>query len=58
MKIYDTRIANFPKNALKTKQNKVLDMANYFAADDKTVFEETSEVIKESGMTINPDLLV
>ncbi len=58
MLIYDTRIANFPKNALKTKQNKVLDMANYFAADDRTVFEETAEVIKASGQSVNPDLLV
>ncbi len=58
MMIYDIRAEHYPKNALKAKQNKVLDMANYFAADDKTVFDETAEVIKMSGNAVNPDLLV
>ncbi|MBR5856664.1 MAG: hypothetical protein IKY70_05280 [Bacteroidales bacterium] len=58
MMIYDRRAELYPKSWLKAKQNKVLDMANYFAADDKSVFDETAEVIKRAGEELNPDLLV
>ncbi|MBQ5783860.1 MAG: hypothetical protein IIW11_02595, partial [Bacteroidales bacterium] len=58
MMIYDKRAELYPKSWVKAKQNKVLDMANYFAADDKTVFDETAEVIKRAGAELNPDLLV
>ena len=58
MMIYDRRAELYPKSWVKAKQNKVLDMANYFAADDKTVFDETAEVIKRAGAELNPDLLV
>lgn len=58
MMIYDKRAELYPKSWLKAKQNKALDMVNYFAADDKNVFDETAEVIKRAGAELNPDLLV
>ena len=58
MMIYDKRAELYPKSWIKAKQNKVLDMVNYFATDDKSVFDETAEVIKRAGAELNPDLLV
>ncbi len=58
MYVYDRRAELYPKYSLKALENKVLDMMNYFAEDDKTVFDENARVIELSGATVNPDLLV
>lgn len=58
MMVYDRRAQYYPKSALKAKENKALDMINYFAADDKAVYDEVASTIEFSGAEVNPDLLV
>ncbi len=58
MMVYDRRANFFPKYRQRALENKVFDMMTYFAADDKSVFDENAKVIEMSGAKVNPDLLV
>ncbi len=58
MMVYDRRANLFPKYRQRALENKVFDMMTYFAADDKSVFDENAKVIEMSGANVNPDLLV
>ncbi len=58
MMVYDRRAELYPKYKVKALENKVLDMMNYFAEDDRAVYDENARVIGISGASVNPDLLV
>jgi tetratricopeptide (TPR) repeat protein len=56
--IHQRRADLFPKNRLRSLENKAFDMMTYFAQDDKNVFDETAKIIEFAGANVNPDLVV
>lgn len=58
MMVADRRAELYPKYRLKALEGKVLDMINYLAEDDKSVYDENAKVIEMSGNNVNPDLIV
>ena len=56
--IHHRRADLFPKNRLKSLENKAFDMMTYFGQDNKNVFDETAKIIEFAGANVNPDLIV
>ena len=56
--VHQRRADLFPKNRLKSLENKAFDMMTYFGQDNKNVFDETAKIIEFAGANVNPDLVV
>ena len=56
MKLYDLRVANYPKNAVSALNNKVIDMNKYNWHEDTPIilYEEMKGILKANGTQSSP----
>ena len=54
----DVRVANFPKTAVKVKDNKALDIVNYFPNDYDTQYRMLSEILNDIKGEASPGVFV
>ena len=54
----DVRVANFPKTAIKVKDNKAVDIINYFPTDHETQYKMLSEILNDIQGNASPIVFV
>lgn len=58
MELYDIRVANYPKYAVASRNNKGMDVHNFVKDDDKRVYDITKEIIDANGAKTKGDIYV
>ena len=58
MMIHDIRIANYPKYAVVSRNNKALDAANYIQNDPERLYKIYGEVIDGNGLKTKPTVFL
>lgn len=58
IKISEIRGQYYPSRKLISDEGKAFDMIQYFASDDRRVYDALDEIIATAGDEVNPDLIV